>query len=117
MSESLPLACPGFAAMVAPFLDAGHLEIGPVHVVDVLGMGCDGISAQVLLGLAFVVQAPLRGHVGVDLSTLRDSIGAVPEQPVGLPWPEDGTAWMNAVSACGLVGTACLLYTSDAADE
>ncbi len=109
LPNALPLSDPAFAARVRPFVQAGLLDLASVHVVDLLALEAPGLSPDVLLGLAFAVQAPRGGHVGVELTKLREQLvggerAADEADPVAaLLFPADAAAWQAAVHGCGLV--------------
>ncbi len=99
----LPLENPTFGALVAPFIEAGLVDLGAAHVVDLLAGALPARSeADVLLGLALAASAPARGHVGVDLLNLP----GLEAEHADLPLPEDRDAWRDRVAASPLVGLA-----------
>ncbi|HOX42181.1 MAG TPA: exodeoxyribonuclease V subunit alpha [Myxococcota bacterium] len=105
------LTTPGLAELAAPFAEAGVLGLAELHALDALAAPSGEREPQVLLGLAFALAAPRRGHVGVDLARAREAAlseaaWAEPDleaRVAGLPWPADGQAWLTRVAASPLV--------------
>ncbi len=106
------LTTQGLAELAAPFARAALLGLAELHAVDLLAEAAAERAPEVLLGLAFALAAPRRGHVGVDLSRARQSAldeaawagHAAEARVAALPWPADGEAWMARVSRSPLVG-------------
>jgi len=110
VNETLPLAHEALRELARPFVERELLELFALHTVDLLALEGEPLPAEVLLGLAFVVQSPLDGHVGIELSEVPARVlAALREQGDGelegdpLPWP--GGDWHARTAACRLVGT------------
>ena len=56
-----------FRALAQPFLDAGVLSPADYHTVALTAPRYGEADPERMLGLAFAVRAPRRGHAGVDL--------------------------------------------------
>lgn len=100
-----------FAALAAPFVEHGVLELVDVHAVDLIAGAFGRPSPEVQLALALAIRAPRHGHVGVELHSVADTIvvetpaetdGDTPER-VDFPWPRDPARWFDDTCACGLV--------------
>jgi exodeoxyribonuclease V alpha subunit len=106
------LRSPGFGELAAPFVEAGVLDLGPLHAVDALALLAGERDPEVLLGLAFSLSAPRRGHVGVDLSRVQENVlgeaalgdPAHEARVAGLPWP--AADWRSRIEASALVSSA-----------
>jgi exodeoxyribonuclease V alpha subunit len=102
---------PEFEALSAPFLDQGVLGAAAVHGVDLLAHR-DGVTdAGVLLGLAFALQSPETGSVGVDLGRVRELTfvervlddAALARRMEMLPWPGNAADWAALVATCDVL--------------
>ena len=91
------------------FVQSGTVSADALNVVDALARRWDEPSARVLLALAMVVEAQLRGHAGLDLRCVdrvllarADIEGDEAPAPV-LPWPTDVVAWQDEVCASAML--------------
>jgi exodeoxyribonuclease V alpha subunit len=95
----------GVSGLLREFNDAGVLSAADVHVAARLGELVGEEREVVRLAAAFAVRGPRRGHVFVDLATIRDTASVESEEPVdlsALPWPTVGE-WIGALRASPLV--------------
>jgi len=98
----------GLFQRLAPFVAAEVLSHSDLHIVDLLAMRVGVTDVDVLLGLALAVRAPRFGHVGVDLTTVHDSVwremshgdAASRDRISNLPWPPDTRQWRDRVFEC-----------------
>ncbi len=92
----------------------GVLSEADLLVVDAVAERFGERCPEVLLGLALAVRAPRAGHVGVDLLQVARQVDdelsrwrlpqqAAPEQ-LGETWPQDPSAWQQAVCSSPMVG-------------
>ncbi len=93
---------PGWSERAEPFVTAGVLTLGEVHVVDRLAALAGESRPDVLLGLAFAVRAPRAGHAGVHLDTVGATL-ALDREGVEAP-SLPGVGWHDLVAGCALVG-------------
>ncbi|HOU89754.1 MAG TPA: exodeoxyribonuclease V subunit alpha [Polyangiaceae bacterium] len=111
-----------FRALAQPFLDAGVLSPADYHTVALTAPRYGEADPERLLGLAFAVRAPRRGHAGVDLRRIREDVEAElalrhqtpgaaasdpapdddEEPPAPLPWPSDAD-WPERVRGSPMV--------------
>src|SRR5579885_724755 len=91
-------------SLLAVFNRAGILAPADVHVATCLGRLTRETDETVILGAAFAVRAPRKGHVYVDLRKVRDTATSDEEEagPDELPWPEPDT-WISAMEQSPLV--------------
>ena len=112
--QRLYLRTGGLLEAARSFLDAGVLEPGPLWIVDTAAGRFGEREPQVLLGLALVLQAQERGHVGLDLrrapqalpmpELLRDFQGDEDDGQVAAPdWPADLAAWEQRILGSSMV--------------
>ncbi|MBU3705321.1 MAG: exodeoxyribonuclease V subunit alpha [Mycobacterium sp.] len=87
------------------FNDAGVLESSDVLVAQRITSLAKQTDERVALAIAFAVRAVRGGSVCVDLSTVREQIGAA----VDLPWPEPDV-WSAAVAASALAADPPVLH-------
>lgn len=94
-------------SVLAVFNRAGILAPADVHVARCLARLTGETDDTVILGAAFAVRAPRKGHVYADLRKIRDTAtsdeegGAVPDE---LPWPDSET-WISAMGESNLVAS------------
>lgn len=96
--------------VLAPFLEAGVLDLADVHLASVLARLADEDDPRCLLALALAARAPRFGHTTIDLGSIAQSViadGAAtdPEHSSSLDdllWPEAET-WTDAVDRSPLV--------------
>ena len=95
----------GVTGLLRDFNAAGVLSAADVHVAARLGELVGEEREIVRLASAFAVRGPRRGHVFVDLATIRDTASVESEEPVdlsALPWPAVDE-WIGALRASPLV--------------
>ena len=114
-THRLHLRTEGLAEEASTFLDSGVLDPGPLWLVDTAAGRFDEPAPRVLLGLALVVQAQNRGHVGLDIARVRTAL-PVPEHrqhpgddedstpPIAPAWPDDLGEWEAEILASPMVG-------------
>ena len=61
-----------FGALVTPFVTAGVLSSDAVQIIDVLTQRWPATAPGAALGLAFVLEAQLRGHAGLEITKAKD---------------------------------------------
>ena len=90
----------GAGGLLREFNDIGVLSAADVHVAVRLAELVGEESESVRLAVALAVRAPRRGHVFVDLATIRDTASVESDEPVDLselPWPGI-EAWLGALA-------------------
>ncbi len=96
----------GAPGLLRTFNDAGVLSAADVHVAMRLAELGGETSEEVGLAIALAVRAPRRGHVFVDLATIRDTATIDTEDEAvdvsSLPWPVAST-WPSTVAGSPLV--------------
>ena len=76
---------------LAPFVQAGVLDVSAVHVARLVARTVPHLEPEVVLGAALATRAPGFGHVCVEISLVAGSV-VVEDAPSGvidsLPWPD-----------------------------
>lgn len=74
--------------VLTPFVDAGVLGAGEVHLAAAVARLCPGNDPLVLLAVAVAARAPSLGHVGVELAAVPERVlDRFEEVVTQLPWP------------------------------
>ncbi len=95
----------GAGGLLREFNDIGVLSAADVHVAARLAELVGEQREVVMLAAALAVRGPRRGHVFVDLATIRDTASVESDEPVDLselPWPSVDE-WIGALRASALV--------------
>ena len=105
-----------FGALVTPFVTAGVLSSDAVQIIDVLTQRWPATAPGAALGLAFVLEAQLRGHAGLEITKAKDVLvgravaegGTMGSDPAeASPWPEDAAdalaSWQADALRCPML--------------
>ncbi|QXC63296.1 exodeoxyribonuclease V subunit alpha [Aquihabitans sp. G128] len=90
---------PASVEVLRPFVDAGVVGAGEVHLAATVARLSPGTDPLVLLAVAVAARAPQLGHVGIELAAAADRVlDRFDEVAVALPWPDAGP-WAAALAS------------------